>query len=254
VPGAPPSGIVWADGRRGDSSRRWGLLFTLTGGALALLGFGVARRVPRRAMAAAGAALVAVFAWGVVWAVYCALGAPDLFLGGVAVERLARPPSLAASTGTWAAGFRGFVVALLPVAALASFLASSVALRERIGGLDLTGGGEIGHDVGLWSAIIGGTALASLWPAEPWLLVVVAFGLATSTLAPAVLWPPPADRGPWGTAAGLAGLVIFGALALAGQWTSGSESWAGLPLAYPAVAAAPAAAIVLGLARRPRKG
>jgi hypothetical protein len=223
VPGAPPSGIVWADGRRGDSSRRWGLLFTLTGGALALLGFGVAGRVPRRAMAVAGAALVAVFAWGVVWAVYCALGAPDLFLGGVAVERLARPPSLAARAG-------GFVLALLPAAALASFLASSVALRERIGGLDLTGGGEIGHDFGLWSAIIGGTALASLWPAEPWLLVVVALGLATSTLAPAVLWPPPPDRGPWGTGAGLVGLVVFGALALAGQWTRGSESWAGLPL------------------------
>jgi hypothetical protein len=232
------------------------LLLTLSGGALALLGFGVIERVPRRAMAVAGAALVAVFAWGVVWAVYCALGAPDLFLGGVALERLARPPSLgwAAGTGTWAAGVGRFVLALLPVAGLASFLASSVALRERIGGLDLTGDGEIGHDFGLWSAIIGGAALASLWPAEPWVLVVVALGLATSTLAPAVLWPPPTDRGPWGTGAGLVGLVIFGALALAGQWTRGPEGWAGLPLAYPAVAAAPAAAIVLGLARRPRKG
>jgi hypothetical protein len=261
VPGAPSSGIVWADGRRGDSSRRWGLLLTLIGGALALLGFGVTGRVPQREMAGAGAALVAVFAWGVVWAVYCALGAPDLFLGGVALERLARPPSLGWAVGEWAAGTGSWVVAigrsvlvLLPVAGLASFLASSVALRERIGGLDVTGGGEIGHDFGLWSAIIGGAALASLWPAEPWVLVVVALGLATSTLAPAVLWPPPADRGPWGTVAGLVGLVIFGALALAGQWTRGSESWAGLPLAYPAVAAAPAAAIVLGLARRPRRG
>jgi len=50
------------------------------------------------------------------------------------------------------------------------------------------------------------------------------------------------------------GLVIFGALAVTGQWTIVSESWAGLPLAYPAVVAAPAAALVLGLARRPRKG
>ncbi|HEY4908839.1 MAG TPA: hypothetical protein VIJ73_05030 [Methylomirabilota bacterium] len=255
VPGAPSSGIVWADGRRGDSSRRWGLLLTLIGGALALFGFGVTGRVPQREMAVAGAALVAVFAWGVVWAVYCALGAPDLFLGGVALERLARPLSLGWAAGTGpAAGIGRFLLALLPVAGLASFLASSVALRERIGSLDLTGGGEIGHDFGLWSAIIGGAALASLWPAEPWVLVVVALGLATSTLAPAVLWPPPADRGPWGTVAGLVGLVIFGALALAGQWMRGSESWAGLPLAYPAVAAAPAAAIVLGLARRPRKG
>ena len=83
--------------------------------------------------------------------------------------------------------------------------------------------------------------------------MLVACGLATSTLAPAVLWPPRAGRGPWGTWAGLVGLVIFGALAVAGQWTNVSESWAGLPLAYPAVVAAPAAALVLGLARRPRK-
>ena len=245
VPGAPSSGISWADGRRGDSSRRWGLLITLCGGALALLGFGIAGRVTRQEMAVTGAALIAVFAWGVAWAVYCALGAPDLFLGGVAVERLAWPPTLRGGPG---------VGGVLPLAALASFLASSMALRARIGALDVTGGGEIGHDLGLWSAILGGAALASLWPVEPWGLVLAACGLATSTLAPAVLWPPRAGRGPWGTWAGLVGLVVFGALAVAGQWTNVSESWAGLPLAYPAVVAAPAAALVLGLARRPRKG
>jgi hypothetical protein len=199
-------------------------------------------------MAVTGAALIGVFAWGVAWAVYCALGAPDLFLGGVAVERLAWPPTLKGGPGV-----RGVVSALLPLAALASFLASSTALRARIGALDVTGDGEIGHDLGLWSAILGGAALASLWPVEPWGLVLVACGLATSTLAPAVLWPPRAGRGPWGTWAGLVGLVIFGALAVAGQWTNVSESWSGLPLAYPAVVAAPVAALVLGLARRPRK-
>jgi len=249
VPGAPPSGIAWADGRRGDSPRRWGLLFTLTGGALALLGFGVSGRIARSEMAAAAAALLAVFAWGLVWAVYCALGAPDIYLGGVALERLARPPSLPA-----AAGPGPLVPALLPMALFLSFLASSVALRERIGRLDVTGGGEIGHDLGLWSAIVGGGALASLWPAEPWLLVSAALGLATSTLAPAVLWPPPANRSAWGTAAGLVGLAIFGVLTLAGQWTRGSEAWAGLPLLYPAVVAAPAGAVVLLLARRARSG
>ena len=54
--------------------------------------------------------------------------------------------------------------------------------------------------------------------------------------------------------AGLVGLGIFGALALGGQWTRGVEGWAGLPLAYPAVVAAPVAALVLRLARRPRRG
>jgi hypothetical protein len=262
VPGAPSSGIAWADGRRGDSSRRWGLLLTLTGGALALIGYGAATRVTRRQMAAVGAGLLAVFVWGIGWAVYCALGAPDIFLGGVALERLVRPPSLtgAAGAGSWAAGVGAagagrFVLALVPVAGLASFFASSVALRERIGGLDVTGGGEIGHDLGLWSAIIGAAAVASLWPTEPWVLVLIALGLAASTLAPAVVLPPPAARARWGTWAGFVGLAVFGALALLGQWTGGgSPGWVGLPLAYPAVVAAPVAALVLRLARRARKG
>ena len=260
VPGAPTSGIAWADGRRGDSSRRWGLLLTLAGGAVALIGFGAAGRVSRGEMAAVGAGLLAVFVWGLGWAVYCALGAPDIFLGGVALERLVRPPSLswaagvgAAGAGPWAAG--RFVLALLPAAGLASFFASSVALRERIGGLDVTGGGEIGHDLGLWSAIVAAAAVASLWPTEPWALVLTALGLAASTLAPAVLLPAPAARARWGTWAGFVGLGVFAALALLGQWTGGgSPGWAGLPLAYPAVAAAPVAVLVLRLARRGRKG
>jgi hypothetical protein len=251
VPGAPPSGIAWADGPRGDSSRRWGLLFTLTGGALVLLGFGGAGGVRRHEMAAVGGGLFAVLAWGIGWAVYSALGSPDLFLGGVAVERLVRPPSLTLTTGTLAADARRGVLLLVPVAGLTSFFASSVALRERIGGLDVTGGGEIGHDLGLWSGIIGAAALASFWPTEPWALVLIALGLASSTLAPTVLLPPPAARTRWGTWAGFVGLAVFGALALAGQWAGGGPTgWAGLPLAYPAVAAAPAAALVLRLAQR----
>ncbi len=244
VPGAPPSGISWADGRVADSSRRWGLFLTLTGGALALVGFGAAGKASRGEMAALGAGLFAVFVWGVGWAVYSALGAPDIFLGGVALERLVRPPSLSVAAGR-------FVLLLVPAAVLASFFASSVSLRERIGSLDVTGGGEIGHDLGLWSAIIGAAALASFWPAEPWMLVVIALGIAASTLAPAVLLPPPAARARWGTWAGLVGLGIFGALALAGQWTGGGlPGWTGLPLAYPAVVAAPAASAVLWTARR----
>lgn len=248
VPGAPTSGIAWADGRRGDSSRRWGLLLTLAGGALALIGFGAADKVGRGETAGVGAGLLAVFAWGIGWAIYCAFGAPDIFLGGVALERLVRPPSL-----PWAAG--RLVPAFLPAAGLASFFASSVALRERIGRLDVTGGGEIGHDLGLWSAIVAAAAVASFWPTEPWALVLAALGLAASTLAPAVLLPAPAARAHWATWAGFLGLAVFAALALLGQWTGGgSPGWAGLPLAYPAVAAAPAAALVLRLARRASKG
>lgn len=252
VPGAPPSGIAWADGRRGEAWRRWGLCLTLVGGALALVGFGAAGRVRRPEMAWAGAGLVAVFTWGVLWAVYVALGAPDTFLGGAAVERLVRPPILsgAAGAGPWARGFGRVVLMLVPAAGLASFLASSMALRERIGGLDVTGGGEIGHDLGLWSAILGGAALASLWPVEPWKVVQMALGLAASTLAPAALWPPPAARAGWSSWAGLVGLALFAALALCGQWLGPVDGPIALPLEYPAIVAAPAAAAVLAIARR----
>ena len=121
---------------------------------------------------------------------------------------------------------RGASVLLLVTAAvLASFFASSVSLRERIGSLDVTGGGEIGHDLGLWSAIIGAAALASFWPAEPWMLVVIALGIAASTLAPAVLLPPPAARARWGTWAGSWGGNFRRGLALAGRGPAALAGW-----------------------------
>jgi len=250
VPGAPHSGIAWADGRRGDASRHWGLLLTLVLGAAALLGFGTTTRMSRRGVALCGTGLVAVFAWGLAWAIYCALGAPDIFLGGVSIERLMRPPSLPRGAGS---GGR-ILAALLPLAGLVSFLASSVALRERLGALDVTGGGEIGHDLGLWSAILGAAALASLWPADPWLITLWALGLAASSLAPAVLWPAAANRPSVATVAGLVGLIVFAALAAVGRWAGAPEGWPSLVLAFPAVAAAPAGALVLRLAGRAGTG
>jgi hypothetical protein len=258
VPGAPRSGIAWADGPRADGWRRWGLLVTVIAGASGLLGFGIPDRLSRRQMALCGAGFVVTFAWGLGWAIYCALGAPDIFLGGVSIERLMRPPPLASSA---AAGDR-VLPALLPTAGLLSFLASTVALRERLGALDVTGGGEIGHDLGLWSAILGAAALASLWPADAWLLTLWALGLAGSALSPALLWPPRENRPAVGIVAGLVGLAVFGALTVAGHWaglgarlgagsgTGSGDGWPSLVLAFPAVAAAPTAALVLWLARR----
>ena len=258
VPGAPRSGIAWADGRRGDGWRRAGLLVTVVAGASALLGFGITRSLSRRQMGLCGACLVAAFVWGLGWAIYCALGAPDIFLGGVSIERLLRPPPLASS----AAAGRRVLPALLPLAGLLSFLASTVALRERLGALDVTGGGEIGHDLGLWSAILGAAALASLWPADPWLLTLWALGIAGSALGPPLLWAPSERRPAVGIAAGLVGLGVFATLALighlaasgaasgAGAGAGTGDSWPSLVLAFPVVAAAPAGALVLWLAHR----
>ena len=137
-----------------------------------------------------------------------------------------------------------------------SFLASTVALRERLGALDVTGGGEIGHDLGLWSAILGAEALASLWPADPWLLTLWALGVAGSALGPPLLWASSESRPAVGIAAGLVGLGVFATLTLIGQWAASGagagtgDGWPSLVLAFPVVVAAPAGALVLWLARR----
>ena len=115
------------------------------------------------------------------------LQSPDLFLGGVTLERLLELPGAALFAEPWRRALQAFLL----VAGLAAFLASSVALRERLGALDPTGGGEIGRDPGLWAGLFGGAALASLWPVDPWALTLLALGGAGCALGPAALCPPP---------------------------------------------------------------
>ncbi len=247
VPGAPPSGVAWAEGRARDWPRRAALFFTLLAGAVVLLRVGTAVRPSRLVVALVGGGLVVGFLWAQAWAVYSVLGAPDLFLGGVTAERLVEPPNVALVGPFW----RRLLQAALLAAGLAGFLASSIALRERLGALDRTGGGEIGYDLGLWAGVFGVAGVASLWPVDPWWLTTLALGGAASALSPAVVWPAPAERPAAATAAGLVGLGTFAALALAAE-LRGSGSLGAAVLAYPAVVAAPAGACVLWIARRAR--
>ncbi|HET8576300.1 MAG TPA: hypothetical protein VFO18_04330 [Methylomirabilota bacterium] len=245
VPGAPRSGVAWAEAHPRTWPHRAALFLTLLVGAVALLSSGVGARPVRREMALIGGGLVVGFFWAQGWAVYSALGAPDVFLGGVTAERLIELPGLVIADSSW----RRLLQFALLVAGLAGFLLSSVALRERVGALDRTGGGEIGYDLGLWAGVFGVAAVASLWPVDPWWLTILALGGAGSALAPAALWPPRAERESAGTAAGLVGLALFAALALAGGLGGGSGLGATV-LSYPAVVAAPAGACVLWVARR----
>jgi hypothetical protein len=245
VPGAPASGVAWAEARSHDWPRRAALFFTLLTGAMALLTSGMPVRPSRLAVALVGGGLVVGFVWAQTWAVYSVLGAPDLFLGGVTAERLLEPPGVAVIGAAW----RRLLQAALLVAGLASFLASSVALRERLGALDRTGGGEIGHDLGLWAGVFGVAGVASLWPVDPWWLSMLALGGAASALAPSTLWPAPAERPAAATAAGLVGLGVFAVLALAAELPGGGSLGAAV-LSYPAVVAVPAGACVLWIARR----
>ena len=245
VPGAPDTGVAWAAGARAGFFQRLGLAVTVLGGGIALLGPPLVGRPSRRALAVVGVALVGVLWLAQGWAVYTALRAPEVFLGGISPERLLEVPALvlASRTSAWRAQ------TMLVIAVAAGFLASTVALRARLSAADTTGGGEIGSDLGLWSMVFGVAALASLWAVDPWRLALAALGAAAAVLVPAALLPGAASRPVAATAAGLAGLTVFALLLLAGR-LAGEGSWLDPMYEQPALAAVPAGIVVLWLAAR----
>jgi hypothetical protein len=242
VPGSPPSGIAWAAGRPPDWPQRAGLLVTVLFGALALCRAGAPAPSSRSAVAwVAGGGLVALL-WAQGWAIYSLLASPDIFLAGITPGRLLVLPAAGNANPAWPA-----LQASLVAGGVAGFLASSIALRERLGALDRTGGGEIGHDLGLWSGVFAIAALASLWPIDSWSLTLTALGAAASSLGPAALLSGAGRVA--ATLAGLFGLAGFVALTVTAQLRGGAEGLLGAILAYPALAAVPAAILVLCLCR-----
>ena len=238
VPGAPTSGMSWAAGRDLDWPRSVGLVVTVLFGALALCRIGAPVAIPRTMVAfMAGGGLV-VFLWGQSWAVYSLLASPDLFLGSVTAERLLMLPALADDPA------RQIFQTSLLAGGLAAFLASSVALRHCLATLDRTGGGEIGRDLGLWSGVIAIAGLGSLWHFDCWALVLLALGLAASSVSP-VFFGSRMTSSAAVTAAGVVGLVVFLALTAMGQLQGSADGILGAILMYPAVIAVPAAALVL---------
>jgi len=263
IPGAPASGIVWADAPlrpRGVAFLRLlGLGVTLVGGAAALFTLGEPRS--RGGTALWGLLLLAAVVWSECWAVYGAAYAPELFLGGVTPEKLLELPALVLGE-PWGRWLVGVVLAGL----LAGMLAAAAALRQTLGHMSTAGvaparvpagqnAGEpparvpaieegIGQDWRLWGGLVGLAGLASLWPFDAWTLLSLAFGLGASTLAPLVVvgGRPRAAMG--ATAVGFAlfvGLAVLGRLA---------PAQGNIILSFPALIAAPAAWGILWLARR----
>src|SRR5262249_3094608 len=171
-------------------------------------------------------------------AVYSLLASPDLFLGSVTPERLLTLPALADDPA------RQIFQTSLLAGGLAAFLASSVALRHCLATLDRTGGGEIGRDLGLWSGVIAIAGLGSLWHFDCWALVLLALGLAASSVSP-VFFGSRMTSSAAVTVAGVVGLVVFLALTAMGQLQGSADGILGAILTYPAVIAVPAAALVL---------
>ena len=216
----------------------------------------------RRGALVVGVGLVAAFALAQGWAIYGVLGAPDVFLGGVIMERLADLQTLSHGPPRWTAGLQ----MLLLTAGLASFAASSIALRERLAtpAADAGGTRRTSGDRGRWAAVIGLAGLAALWHADPWRLILLALGVSAAALGPAALWRRADARA--ATAGGIVGLLLFAALTLVAALpgavpvfapavaAAGRAAWPEAlrkaTLAYPALVAAPAGAAVVLLVRR----
>ncbi len=243
VPGAPSSGEVWADpSARAPRSvllvHFLGLAVTFVAGVLPLLR---PRALPTRGGATASLALLlAGAAWAEGWGVYAGRDAPDLFLGGVRPGALVQLPALAIG-GAWGRRVGGALV----VAVIALFAATASGLRERIAALD-RGGGEPGRDVALWAGAVGVAVVASLWPRDPWTLLMIAFGVLASTLGPLALAPAGTPARAQAVACGI-GLAALAATAVGGRFIGVAS--AGALAEYPALVGAPAAWAALRLAR-----
>jgi hypothetical protein len=182
--------------------------------------------------------LLAAVAWAEGWAVYAARLAPDFYLTPARAGALVRLPAFALDPA-WGRRLGGLVV----IALFALFVASASALRGRIAALD-RGGGELGRDVALWAGVFGVAVVASLWPRDPWTVLVLAFGVLASSLGPVALAGVPSSS----RAAELAcaaGLGAFALVAIVGQLASGS----GAVTRYPALYGCAAAWMTLALAR-----
>ncbi len=223
VPGAPASGIAWAD-PPGRGPRMLpaalGAVVTLVGGALAL----VAAPARGRAAAAGPLALLAAVRAALAWGVYGAT-VPELALGGALSAPLLRLPPLA--LGPRAGAALAVAAALAPVLLLAT---GAAALRERLAG-------AASAAVELWVAVVVAAGALALWPLDPWRVLLVGLGLAAAAWAPARLAASPAGA----LAGALTGGAAFVALSALPALAPQAPAWLDALTRYPALVAMPLA-------------
>ena len=230
VPGAPLSGIAWADPpeRRRLSTlvETLGVALTLVGGALALSPRAGAGAPSTTLGALVGPALLLLLVLAAVcWGVYGAHAAPELALGAGASAGLVELPALLWPTLPGRALMAATVIALILL-----FVAAAGALR----GVGVAAGGPRARDA-VWTGLLALAAAAGVWPGDAWRVFLAGCGLAGAT----VIAPRLAGGG---RAAGLAGAAV-GAAAFAGLAAAAGllPAWAAAPGAYPILLAGPLA-------------
>jgi hypothetical protein len=229
VPGAAPSGAAWADAGGGPLGASLAGLATLVLGAI-----GLVPAAGRRGLVAP-AALLALALAAACWGVYAVAAAPEIMLSGSLAEPLLRLPDVVPG----AAG----LTPLVAVALLALFLAAAGALRERVAALAGARG------TAAWVAAVVIAAFASLWPFDPWFLLMAGLGFAAATIAGPRLAAGGGGRiGSWPVEAigALAGGAVFVALAALGPRLPAAL---GALAESPALLAAPAGWLAVKLLR-----
>jgi hypothetical protein len=240
IPGSPASGIAWADpperGGVAAITETLGVMVTLIGGALALLGSRPA--LGARAVSIGTGLLVALVLSSLCLGVFAAFAAPGLSIGVPAVAAVFELPTAVVP------GLRGRVVgAGGAVVLLVLFAATALALHEVLqrawrkpespGARD--GGGRVKLVRPIMRLFLCVAWAASLWGGEASRALLLGLGLAGS----AVLAPRLADDEPGARLVGsLVGVSAFAVLSIL---SSRLPAWAGVVATYPVLGALPLA-------------
>ncbi|MFQ5899759.1 MAG: hypothetical protein ACE5JN_16140 [Candidatus Methylomirabilia bacterium] len=247
VPGAPVWGLRWADTPFGPLGP--GLLWllgaglTVVGGALAILTYGRSVPTSRLTGALGGISVLLILLWAEGWAIYTVSEAPEIFLGGLSPSKLFELPVLILPGSRWGPALRGLTM----FGGYLALLANAVALREL---LARRKGERVG---GLWVAMLAAATVGSMWVVDPWMVLLIALGLAASTLAPLAWAALPPGRAQAATAGVGTGAAVFLGLTVLRQLQPVPGPWAEPLLTYPALVAAPVSAFILWVLRGPER-
>jgi hypothetical protein len=223
VPGAPPSGVAWADppGRAAPMLPvALGGLVTIVGGALALVPAATHRGL---LTAATPVVLLAGVIAAMGWGVYAGASAADLALGGSPLTPFLGLPPLALGAGG------GAMLATLVAGGIGLLLVGgTIALRRRLAGV-------VRPDPALWAGAVVLAAALTVWPLDPWRLLTLALGVAAAGWTPSLL-APTRIAGFAGCAVGAVAFAALGALPVLSPALSATLD--GL-VRYPALVALP---------------
>jgi hypothetical protein len=245
VPNAPDSGPEWMEPPSRPAGWLWLVALGMTGclGALGLptgdAPVGTGRLAPGHSAGLAALVVTLGVALAVGWSLYAAWLTPEVYVGGITGAEVYTLASSMPGSPAAAVSLTWLALGGLAVGGAASALGGLGGL-PRIG-RDRSGRGRRGLALVL---VAGAATLTCLVPLGAGTLLVVALGLAASTLGPAATLACWSERAtPQGTAGGAgAGLAVFALLVVAGTVTEGTlaEGWGSLTVAAPAALAVPA--------------